>query len=134
MSALPPNVLQNYFAAERAISIQDCKREHCSSLHFLEFNIARFGRKEFCNTFPPKADICIALADVCFVPIADISQRHSMRKGPPFGIPSNALIFFFRCGWCLLIAPVLTSITPIRASNAHGRGWIYQRGPRHPLR
>ena len=54
-------------------------------------------------------------------------------EGPLFGGPSNALpfIFFllsqlFFCLSCFLlflfivIAPVLTSITPIRASNAHG--------------
>ena len=49
-----------------------------------------------------------------------------MRKGPLFGSPPYALLLFFFFGvfsWFLLfllIAPVLTSITPIRASNAHG--------------
>ena len=36
---------------------------------------------------------------------------------------NTELVFLF-----LLIAPVLTSITPICASNAHGRGWITNAG------
>jgi len=36
---------------------------------------------------------------------------------------NTELLFLF-----LLIAPVLTSITPICASNAHGRGWITNAG------
>ena len=85
-------------------------------------------RKKACPLCPRKRTFVGASnTHVRYVPRVDIAQRHSMRKGPPFGSPSNALIFFLlvpswlvSSGWCLLIAPVLTSITPICASNAHG--------------
>ena len=58
-------------------------------------------------------------------PIADITQRHSMRRGHPSVAPQThcLLFFFFWVSWFLLfllIAPVLTSIAPICASSTHG--------------
>jgi hypothetical protein len=88
-----------------------------------------------CAALLPKADMCSATRDVRYGPKADIARRHSMRKGPPFGSPQTPLFFFSlsRRGWCrrgwwLLIAPILTSITPIRAGNAHGLAWITNAG------
>ena len=66
-----------------------------------------------------------------FVGCSTGKSASQILEGPPFSGPQviaqivrrSELVFLF-----LLIAPVLTSITPVRASNAHGRGWITNAG------
>src|SRR5688500_6862641 len=57
------------------------------------------------------------------VPILKGHPSVALEVTCPDCFPDTELLFLF-----LLIAPVLTSITPIRASNAHGRGWIANAG------
>src|SRR5262245_10680735 len=46
------------------------------------------------SALPPKADVCAALADVCFGPIADIAQVDltTPKERPPCGWPSPKII------------------------------------------
>jgi hypothetical protein len=37
--------------------------------------IGRFAMRKPCPLLPPKADMCSALAHVCFVPKADIAEK-----------------------------------------------------------
>ena len=48
------------------------------------------------SALPPIADMCSAEAHVCFGPIADIAQRHSMRRGHP-SVALKRPYFFSPC-------------------------------------
>jgi hypothetical protein len=102
MSAFPPNVLQNYFECpaaqhwfnincQRAILIQ---RPVC-----LDSIIARSQRsEEFCNTFPPKADIRPPTDMPSKEPIPDVGgftrSLHRRARGATAELPSLAPLRF----------------------------------------
>ena len=46
----------------------------------------------------PKADMCSALADVCFVPIADISSMPNLITQPVWGALAHARLQNFGAG------------------------------------
>src|SRR6476661_4241987 len=93
------------------------------------------------SALPPKADMCSAKRDVRFVPITDMALRRSMRKGPPFGSPSNTPIFLLLLPLWLASSWLVNSYSAgpdvDHADSRQQRSRLkldYQRGPRHPLR